>query len=144
MAKRKGIIMYVFLKTLLISAIPSIITSFSAITIANKNAKNQISVFQERIKHDQEQLIRQHSIDIDNLKEKHRLEMQAKDQDHKHQLEIQEKDHRNAMLLKEKENEGKMALEGIKMLSGAVGSFVASPEGVRLINDAVMNKSSES
>ena len=59
-----------FIKTLLISCIPAIITGAVTYLVAYKNSIAQIKVVEEQNKHDLDKLMEQHKIDIDSLKKK--------------------------------------------------------------------------
>ena len=56
-----------FIKTLLISCIPAIITGAVTYLVAYKNATAQIKVIEEQNKHDLDKLMEQHKIDIDDV-----------------------------------------------------------------------------
>ena len=59
-----------FIKILLISCIPAIITGAVTYLVAYKNATAQIKVVEEQNKHDLDKLMEQHKIDIDSLNNK--------------------------------------------------------------------------
>lgn len=84
-----------FIKTLLISCIPAIITGAVTYLIAHKNATAQIKVVEEQNKHDLDKLMEQHKIDIDSLNKKHQQELEKMEVEHKHKLELVEKENEN-------------------------------------------------
>lgn len=80
-----------FIKTLLISCIPAIITGAVTYLVAYKNSIAQIKVVEEQNKHDLDKLMEQHKIDIDSLNKKHQQELEKWEVEHKHKLELVEK-----------------------------------------------------
>jgi CHASE3 domain sensor protein len=84
-----------FIKTLLISCIPAIITGAVTYLVAYKNATAQIKVIEEQNKHDLDKLMEQHKVDIDSLNKKHQQELEKMEVEHKHKLELIAKENEN-------------------------------------------------
>lgn len=103
-----------FIKTLLISCIPAIITGVVTYLVAYKNATAQIKVVEEQNKHDLDKLMEQHKIDIDSLNKKHQQELEKMEVEHKHKLE-----------LIAKENENNLSQN---LMTGLVGEIMKMPE----------------
>ena len=116
-----------FIKTLLISCIPAIITGIVTYLVAHKNATAQIKVIKEQNNHDLEKLMEQHRIDIDSLKEKYRLEAEEKDREHIRKLELMQKEYELKLKQQESEAENTAKYGAVKdIFSGLMGGMVSS------------------
>lgn len=118
-----------FIKTLLISCIPAIITGAVTYLVANKNATAQIKVVEEQNKHDLDKLMEQHKVDIDSLNKKHQQELEKMEVEHKHKLE-----------LIAKENENNLSQN---LITGLVGEIMKMPEAKAEIAKGIRQSSNK-
>lgn len=118
-----------FIKTLLISRIPAIITGAVTYLIAHKNATAQIKVVEEQNKHDLDKLMEQHKVDIDSLNKKHQQELEKMEVEHKHKLE-----------LIAKENENNLSQN---LMTGLVGEIMKMPEAKAEIAKGIRQSSNK-
>lgn len=118
-----------FIKTLLISCIPAIITGAVTYLVAYKNATAQIKVVEEQNKHDLDKLMEQHKIDIDSLNKKHQQELEKMEVEHKHKLE-----------LIAKENENNLSQN---LMTGLVGEIMKMPEAKAEIAKGIRQSSNK-
>ena len=118
-----------FIKTLLISCIPAIITGVVTYLVAYKNATAQIKVVEEQNKHDLDKLMEQHKIDIDSLNKKHQQELDKMEVEHKHKLE-----------LIAKENENNLSQN---LMTGLVGEIMKMPEAKAEIAKGIRQSSNK-
>lgn len=134
------------IKTLLIAAVPAIISGLISFVLAKSQAKAEMKKLQLANEHEIERLMEQHKVDIDSIREQHRLEMESKEKDHQHKLEVMQKEHENALIRKESEleNTAKYNATGSIMtglfngvLSGALNSPEAQSEITKKILESV-------
>ena len=118
-----------FIKTLLISCIPAIITGAVTYLVAYKNATAQIKVVEEQNKHDLDKLKEQHKVDIDSLNKKHQQELEKMEVEHKHKLE-----------LIAKENENNLSQN---LMTGLVGEIMKMPEAKAEIAKGIRQSSNK-
>lgn len=105
-----------FIVTILIAAIPAIISSIGTYFAASKNFKTSLATLEESNRHDIERLMEQNRLDIDALKEKHKMELENKEKDHLYKLEIMEKEHENELIKNSKSSEN-------QVMFGAIGGL---------------------
>lgn len=77
-----------FVKTLLISCLPAIITALISYLGLAKKYKSQIKTLELSNKQEIDKLMNQHKIDIDSLNNAHILEMEKLEADHKNRSEL--------------------------------------------------------
>ena len=118
-----------FIKTLLISCIPAIITGAVTYLIYHKNSTAQIKVVEEQNKHDLDKLMEQHKVDIDSLNKKHQQELEKMEVEHKHKLE-----------LIAKENENNLSQN---LMTGLVGEIMKMPEAKAEIAKGIRQSSNK-
>lgn len=118
-----------FIKTLLISCIPAIITGAVTYLVAYKNATAQIKAVEEQNKHDLDKLMEQHRVDIDSLNKKHQQELEKMEVEHKHKLE-----------LIAKENENNLSQN---LMTGLVGEIMKMPEAKAEIAKGIRQSSNK-
>ena len=70
------------IKTLLVAAVPAIISGLISFVLAKSQAKAEVKKLQLANEHEIERLMEQHKVDIDSIREQHRLEMESKEKDH--------------------------------------------------------------
>ena len=122
-----------FIKTLLISCIPAVITGIISFSVAKSQSNDEIKKLKVENAHDLERLMEQHRVDIDHIREQHKLEMEAKEKDHQHRLEIMQKEHENELIRQEKEQENTAKYGAVgNVMTGLVNSILggalSSPE----------------
>lgn len=77
-----------FWQTLLISAVPALLTGIISYLAAAKKANIEIKSIQEQNKADIEKLIEQNKVNIKELQEKYKLESDLKEKEYAHQIEL--------------------------------------------------------
>ena len=68
--------------------IVSVISAICAYLKAKQEIKNQVETIKINNEHEIAKLMKQHEVDIDNLKEKHKMEMELKAKEYEHEKEI--------------------------------------------------------
>lgn len=126
-----------FLQTLLIAALPSILTGLLSFLASSKDSKTRIKAIEEQNKADIEKLIQQNKVDIESLKEKHRLEMEKKDKEYQHQIELINLQHKNELQKDEENVKNQMTANVIGGLLGGIFSE-QSPVSNKL-NEVISN-----
>lgn len=101
----------------IVSVLSSIISGLCAYLKAKQNFKIQVETIKINNEHEIAKLMKQHEVDIDNLKEKHRMEMELKDKEHEHEKEILKLKSKNTI-----NEQGQEAMNNA--LAGVVGGVV--------------------
>ena len=68
----------------------SIIASIITYIQAKKKLTQELEIVKTNNKHEIDKLVKQHNINIENLKEKHKLEMELKEKEYQHEKEMLE------------------------------------------------------
>lgn len=92
-----------FVKTLLISCLPAIITALISYLGLAKKYKSQLKTLELNNKQEIDKLMNQHKIDLDSLNNAHILEMEKLEADHKNRIELIKLEHAHALEKSEKE-----------------------------------------
>lgn len=117
-----------FIKTLMISCIPAVITGILSFLVAKSQANSEIKKLKMENAHDLERLMEQHKVDIEHIREQHKLEMEAKERDHQHKLEIMQKEHENELIRQEKEQENNVKYGAMgSVMTGLVNGVLNAP-----------------
>lgn len=87
----------------LLPYIVSIIASVIAYFQAKKKLTQELEIVKTNNEHEIDKLIKEHKINIEDLKEKHRLEMEAKEKEYLHEKEMTEL--KSKVLINEKSQE---------------------------------------
>lgn len=108
----------------IVSIITAVISGLCAYFKARQDFKNQVETIKMNNEHEIKKLMKQHEIDIDNLREQHNLEMKLKSKEHEHEKEIIE--------LKSKNN---ITEQGQEAMNNALAGVMSG-----IMNDVISGK----
>lgn len=108
----------------IVSIITAVISGLCAYIKARQDFKNQVETIKMNNEHEIKKLMKQHEIDIDNLREQHNLEMKLKSKEHEHEKEIIE--------LKSKNN---ITEQGQEAMNNALAGVMSG-----IMNDVISGK----